>query len=191
MTTAQENFCESTLIAAYVDGELDEDLELRFEEHLQSCEPCRLELRLHRLFICELDATLTESEMPVPRDFSRIIAARATSDMRGVRTRAEHRKALGISMILALIGFALLGATARETVFLVARKFVATVAGLVSFAATAVYDTVAGLAVIFRVLSRKIIVESGSLGPVVVLLAVAILLLSRLLSKYHRTSATE
>jgi predicted anti-sigma-YlaC factor YlaD len=191
MTTAQENFCESTLIAAYVDGELDEDLELRFEEHLQSCEPCRVELRVHRLFICELDATLTEPEMPVPRDFSRIIATRATSDMRGVRTRAEHRKALGICMILALIGFALLGATARETVFLVAGRFVTTVIGLVGFAATAIYETVAGLAVIFRVLSRKIIVESGSLGPMIVVLAVAILLLTRLLSKYHRTSATE
>ena len=191
MTSAQEKFCESTLIAAYVDGELDDDLELRFEEHLQSCEPCNVELRLHRLFICELDATLTKAEVPMPRDFSRIIAARATSDMRGVRTGAENRKALGICMILALIGFALLGATARETVFLLAGKFVTTVAGLVGFAATSVYDTVAGLAVIFRVLSRKIIVESGSLGPVVVLLAVAILLLSRLLSKYHRTSATE
>ena len=191
MTTAQQQFCETTLIAAYVDGELDEDLELRFEEHVQSCEPCRVELRLHRLFVCELDATLTENDMPVPRDFSRIIAARATSDMRGVRTRAEHRKALGICMILALIGFALLGATARETVFLIAEKFVATVTGVVRFAAAAVYETVAGFAVIFRVLSRKIIVESGSLGPVVVLLAVAIVLLSRLLSKYHRTSATE
>jgi hypothetical protein len=111
--------------------------------------------------------------------------------MRGVRTRAEHRKALGICMILALIGFALLGATARETVFLVAGRFVTTVIGLVGFAATAIYETVAGLAVIFRVLSRKIIVESGSLGPMIVVLAVAILLLTRLLSKYHRTSATE
>ena len=191
MTTAQETFCESNLIAAYVDGELDEDLSRRFEEHLQGCEPCRVELRLHRLFICELDASLTETEMPVPRDFSRIIATRATSDMRGVRTGAEHRKALGICMILALIGFALLGATARETIFLVAGRFVTTVIGLVGFVATAVYETVAGLAVISRVLSRKIIVESGSLGPMIVVLAVAIVLLTRLLSKYHRTSATE
>ena len=191
MTTVQEKFCESNLIAAYVDGELDEDLAQRFEEHLQACEPCRVELRLHRLFICELDATLTDAEMPMPRDFSRIIATRATSDMRGVRTRAENRKALGICMILALIGFALLGATARETIFLVAGRFVATVIGLVGFAATAVYETVAGLAVISRVLSRKIIVESGSLGPMIVVLAVAIVLLTRLLSKYHRTSATE
>ena len=191
MTTAQEKFCESNLIAAYVDGELSEDLAQRFEEHLQTCEPCRVELRLHRLFICELDATLTETEIPMPRDFSRIIATRATSDMRGVRTRAENRKALGICMILALIGFALLGATARETIFLVAGRFVTTFIGLVGFAATAVYETVAGLAVISRVLSRKIIVESGSLGPMIVVLAVAILLLTRLLSKYHRTSATE
>ena len=191
MTTAQEKFCESNLIAAYVDGDLDEDLAQRFEEHLQTCEPCRVELRLHRLFICELDATLTETEMPMPRDFSRIIATRATSDMRGVRTRAENRKALGICMILALIGFALLGATARETIFLIAGRFVTTVISLVGFAATAVYETAAGLAVISRVLSRKIIVESGSLGPMIVVLAVAIVLLTRLLSKYHRTSATE
>ena len=191
MITAQESLCESTLIATYVDGELDEVLELRFEEHLQRCEPCRVELRLHRLFVCGLDSTLTQAEMPVPRDFSRIIATRAASDMRGVRTRAENRKALGICMILALIGFALLGATARETVFLLAQKFVSTVVGLVSFAATAIYDTAAGLAVIFRVLSRKVIIESGSLGPLVVLLAVAILLLSRLLSNYHRSSAIE
>ena len=191
MTTAQEKFCESNLIAAYVDGELDRDLAQRFEEHLQTCEPCRVELRLHRLFICELDATLTETEMPMPRDFSRIIATRASTDMRGVRTGAENRKALGICMILALIGFALLGATARETIFLVAGRFVTTVIGLVGFAATAIYETVAGLAVVFRVLSRKIIVESGSLGPMIVVLAVAIVLLTRLLSKYHRTSATE
>lgn len=192
MTTAQEKYCERNLIAAYVDGELDEDLTQRVEDHLQGCAPCRAELQAHRMFVCELDAALTDSvEIPVPADFSRMVAVRATSDMRGVRTHAEHRKALGICMILALIGFALLGATARETVFLIAEKFVTTVAGLAGFLATVVYDTVAGLAVIFRVLSRKVVIESGSLGPVVVLIAVAILLLSRLLSNYHRKSATE
>lgn len=192
MSTAQEKYCERNLIAAYVDGELDEDLSQRLEEHFPGCPPCRAELQAHRLFVCELDAAFTGNvDIPVPADFSRMVAARATSDMRGVRTSSEHRKALGICMILALIGFALLGATAREAVFLIAEKFVTTVAGLIGFAATAIYDTVAGLAVIFRVLSRKAIIESGSLGPVVVLLAVAILLLTRLLSKYHRTSVTE
>jgi len=192
MATGQQTICDSKLIAAYIDGELNESATLLFEEHLEGCPACRTELRAHRLFVCELDAALTDSgEIPVPAEFSRMVAARASSDMRGVRTRSENRKALSICMVLALAGFALAGATARDAIFVIARKFVATcwsVAGLIS---SAVYDTLAGLAVIFRVLSRKVIVESGSLGPVLLLLAVAILILSRLISKYHRTSATE
>lgn len=190
--TTREKICESNPIIAYVDGELDEEQALRFEEHLQSCEPCRVELRLHRLFICELDAAMTEkAEIPVPRDFSRIIAARAISDMRGVRTRSEHRKALTICIVLALAGFALLGATARGALFTLAENFIATSFSVAGFVANAVYELTAGLAVIFRVLSRKVIVESGSLGPLLVLLVFAILILSRLISNYHRSSATE
>jgi anti-sigma factor RsiW len=188
----QEKICERNLFAAYVDGELDAGLTLLFEEHLEGCAPCRAELRAHRLFICELDAALLEgAEMRVPPDFSRVVAARAASDMRGVRTRSEHRKALTICIILALGGFALLGATARDAVFLVAGKFVATVFGLVGFLASAFYDVGVGLAVIFRVLSRKVIIETGSLWPVLVLLAFGVLILSRLIFNYHRTGATE
>jgi anti-sigma factor RsiW len=189
---AQEEICERNLIAAYVDGELDANVTMLFEDHLEGCASCRAELRAHRLFVCELDAALTDSgAIPVPAEFSRMVAARASTDMRGVRTRSENRKALGISIILALGGFALLGGTARDSVFLVAEKFVATCFSVAGFVSTVVYETIAGLAVIFRVLSRKVIVESGSLGPVLVLLAVAILVLSRLISHYHRSGATE
>ena len=192
LTTRQEKICERNLIAAYVDGELEAEITALFEEHVESCAPCRSELRAHRLFVCELDAALTETgEIPVPAEFSRMVAARASSDMRGVRTRSENRKALGICLILALGGFALLGATARDAIFMIAEKFVSTFLGVAGFISTAVYDTVAGLAVISRVLSRKIVIESGSLGPVLVLLAVAIFILSRLIHNYHRTSATE
>ena len=192
VTTRQEKICERNLFAAYVDGELEADVTALFEDHLESCAPCRTELRAHRLFVCELDAALAETgEIPVPAEFSRMVAARASSDMRGVRTRSENRKALGICLLLALGGFALLGAAARDAIFMIAEKFVSTFFGVAGFISTAVYDTVAGLAVIFRVLSRKIIVESGSLGPVLVLLAVAIVILSRLIHNYHRTSATE
>jgi predicted anti-sigma-YlaC factor YlaD len=187
-----EKICERNLIAAYIDGELDADATLLFEDHLQTCAPCRADLRAHRLFICELDSALANSaDVAVPANFSRMIAARATSDMSGVRTRSENRKALGICIILALTGFALLGARASGAIFVVAEKFVITSLGILGFLATAVYDTIAGLAIIFRVLSRKIIIESGSLVPVLLLLAFAILILSRLISNYHRTGATE
>ena len=192
MTKDQEKICERNLFAAYVDGELDTDLTLLFEDHLDSCSECRAELRAHRLLVCELDAAMSESaEIPVPVDFSRMVAARAASDMRGVRTRSENRKALTICAVLAFVGFALLGAAARKTVFLVIERFVTTVFSLVSFVASTAYDTVAGFAVVFRVVSKKVIIESGSVGPLVGLLALAILILSRLISNYHRTRATE
>jgi anti-sigma factor RsiW len=188
--TAQEKLCDQNLIGAYVDGELDADLTLLLEDHLKDCADCQFELRAHRLFVCELDSVLTKSGgIPVPADFSRRIAARATSDMSGVRTRSENRKALAICMILALSGFALLGATARYAIFVFAQKFVTKIFSLIEFMATAVYDAVVGLIVIFKVLSGRI--QSGSSGPLLVLLAVAVLVLSRLLSHYHRTGATE
>ena len=193
MSTATiEKICDQNLVGAYVDGELEADLTLLFEAHVESCTDCQFELRAHRLFICELDAAMTSSnEIPVPRDFSRIIAMRATTDMRGVRTRSEHRKALTICVILALGGCALLGFTALNSVFRIAQKFVTTVFGLIAFVASAVYDTAAGVVVIFRVVSRKFIIETGSLWPMLVLLAFGVLILSRLISQYHRSGATE
>jgi anti-sigma factor RsiW len=194
MSTAnQKGICERDLFAAYVDGELDAGLTVLFEQHLESCEPCRAELRAHRMFVCELDAALTDgAEIPVPVDFSKMVAARAASDMRGVRTRSENRKALSICMVLALAGFALLGATAREAVFAVGGRFVTAALTLGGFLSSVVYDAGAAVAVIFGVLSRKLIVETGSLVPLLVLLAFAILILSRLISDYHhRTGATE
>lgn len=191
-TARQQKLCETNLIAAYVDGELDTGVAARLEEHLESCAACRAELRAHRLFVCELDAALNDTgEIPVPAEFSRMVAARASSDMSGVRTSSENRKALSIGLVLALGGFALLGTAARDALFTIGEKFISTGFHLADFVATAVYDSAAGLAIIFRVLSRKVIIESGSLGPVLVLLAVAILILSRLIHNYHRTSATD
>src|SRR5688572_7822993 len=113
--TGRQEICERNLIAAYIDGELEADVTLLLEDHLQTCAACRVELRAHRLFVCELDAALTDTgEIPVPADFSRMVAARASSDMSGVRTRSENKKALSICLILALAGFALLGAAARD-----------------------------------------------------------------------------
>jgi len=191
-TGNQKGSCESNLCASYVDGELDADQTLLFEEHIEGCARCRADLQAHRLFVCELDAALTDSvEIPVPAGFSKMVAARATTDMRGVRTRPENRKALGICLVLALGGFALLGASARDAIFAIGGKFVAASVSIGEFLSRVVYDAGATIAVVFGVLSRKLIVESGSLVPLLVLLIVAILILSRLISNYHRTGATE
>lgn len=192
MTKVQQKICQKNLIAAYVDGELSDVAAAIFEQHLEDCVECRAELRAHRVFVCELDAALTNSpDIPVPEDFSKVIAVRASSDMRGVRSSSEHRKAIVICVVLALAGFGLLNATARENVLVVLGRFVRGVIGLGSFVMNSVYDGVAGFVVISRMLGRKIVSETASFGVVLVVLAVAVFILSRLISNYHRTGATE
>ena len=192
MATTEERLCETDLIASYVDGELEDKIRAHLEQHLERCGQCRVELRAHQLFMCELDSALTQPmDLAVPADFSRVVAARASSDMSGVRSASEHRKALAFSVILAVVAFVLLGVTASEAAFNVARRLSATLWAVIGFFWTTFYDAVASLTVISRVLSRKFIVESGSAGLLVFLLGLAIFVLTRLIFNYHRTGATE
>ncbi len=192
MSTNYEELCERELIPAYIDGELDDRMQTLFENHLERCEACRVELQAHRLFICELDSAMAgAAEVSVPANFSRVVAARATSDMSGVRSAAENRKALVFCLILALSGISLIGSATRELALNLGQKLFGTIVGVVGFVWNAVYDSIASIAVISRVLSRKFIVGTGSLGLVLVLLALAVILLTRLISSYHRTGATE
>jgi hypothetical protein len=98
---------------------------------------------------------------------------------------------LSFCMILALAAFALVGTPARESMFSFGRRLAGSIFGILTFVWTAFYDATASIAVISRVLSRKFVVESGSLGLLIVLLALAVGLLSRLISNYHRTGAIE
>ena len=183
--------CDENMIAAYVDGELDSANRVSVELHLEGCKDCRAELRAHRMFLCELDSALTQSEVTIPSDFSRKVAARATSDLRGIRTASENKKALAFCFILAVTALGLLSDASRVTALNGSRQLARTVIGIVSMLWTALYDMVASVIVISRVLSRKLVVESNSLGLLLVLFALAVLLLSRMIVSYHRTSETE
>ena len=187
----QQISCDEKLIAAYIDGEIDAAKRLVVDQHLDDCAHCREELRVHRMFVCELDSVLAQSEVTVPIDFSRHVAVRATSDLRGIRSASENKKALAFCVLLALAAIALLSEASRVTAIRSARGFLKTVIGTVAVLLGAIYDMVASVTVISRVLSRKVIVESNSLGLLLVLFALALLLLSRMIVRYHRTSATE
>lgn len=184
--------CDERLIAAYIDGELDSDTRSWLEEHLGHCRNCQDELQAHRLFICELDSVLTQpAVVDVPQDFSRLVAVRARSDMSGLRSSSENKKALAFCVILGVTALALTNHSSRIATITTARQTWGKVVGTLGVLWTAFYDLVASVLVIFRVLSRKLIVDSSSLGLLLVLLALAILLLSRMISRYHRTGATE
>ena len=183
--------CDEKLIAAYIDGELELERRLVVDSHLDECGHCREELRIHRMFVCELDSVLAQSDVAVPLEFSRQVAARAKSDLSGIRSASENKKALAFCVGLALAALALLSDASRLTGLRAAREVIRTVIGTVTVLLSAIYDMVASVTVISRVVSRKLIVESNSLGVLLVLFALAILLLSRMIVRYHRTSATE
>ena len=192
MQPNSERLCEQNLIHAYVDGEMDSDAQSFFEQHLEGCQTCRGNLRAHQQFMCELDAALMDDdEVVVPADFSRVVAARAASDMSGVRSVAENKKALVFSLLLGIAGFALIGATTRQLTVGLARRLFARVFGVLDLVWNAVYDSIASVAVISRFLGRKFIVETGSVTLVLVLFALAVVLLSRLISDYHRTGTID
>ena len=192
MEAKLEKVCEGNLIAAYVDGELDLARQTIFEHHLENCQNCRQDLRIHQQFVCELDAVLAhDDEVVVPLDFSRVIAARAVSDMSGVRSRSENRKALVFCLVLGVTGFALIGSTTRFLMISLVGQVGAKIVTVAELFWHAVYDLGAGIVVIFRVLSRRFIVDTGNRGLLLVLLAFGVFLLSRLISNYHRADAIE
>ena len=185
--------CATENIAAYVDGDLDPALRSELEDHLKECAECAADLQTHRLFMCELDSALASPlNLVVPENFARVVAVRAESDMRGVRDRAEHTRALRFCIIMGLAAFALLGFASSKAIFLNARTFASKWFGVLSFFGEAIFSVVTGFSVITRVVSRALITDSrlaGISGLLFVVLAVAIL--SRLIARYHRTRLIE
>jgi anti-sigma factor RsiW len=191
--STDQNICETGNIAAYVDGELDPGHRETLEEHIKQCAACASELQAQRLFMCELDSAMASPfELAVPPNFAQVVAVRAESDMRGVRDRSEHTRALRFCIILGLAAFALLGVASSKAVILNVRSGAVKVFGVVGLFARATFDAASGVTVISRVVSRGLIPDSrlaGLAGLVLVILAIGVL--SLLISRYHRTRVTE
>jgi anti-sigma factor RsiW len=181
--------CESENIAAYIDGDLEPALRSVLEEHIKNCTRCASELQAQRLFMCELDSALANPfDLAVPTNFAQVVAVNAESDMSGVRSRAEHTRALRYCIVLGLAAFALLGFASSKAVILSIRGVAGKVFGVLSFFAKTTSDAAAGFTVISRVVSRGVVADSwlaGFAGLLLVVLAIAVL--SFLISRYHRT----
>jgi anti-sigma factor RsiW len=185
--------CESENIAAYIEGDLDGDVRASLEEHIKVCGQCAAELRDQRVFMCELDSALASPfDLAVPANFAQMVAVNAESDMRGVRDRAEHKRALRYCIVLGMAAFALLGFAASKALLLSARAISAKAFGILGFFAKTAFDAASGVTVISRVLGRGLIADSGLVGLAgFVLVILAIILLTFLLSRYHRTRLVE
>lgn len=185
--------CQSDQIASYLDGELEDQISAALEVHLKECSACTAELAEQRLLLCTLESTFSRSsELPLPTDFARVVAARAESDMSGVRDRRESTLALRLSAGLALVAFALLGVASSKVVLGPLRRLLAQIAGVFDLVWTTLYNAVAGLTIISRLVGKGFIPSSLLAGSVALLLLGAVLLLlSRLIANYHRTRLVE
>jgi hypothetical protein len=187
MTMDKGNHLCQGEIAAYLEGEFEASAGALVEHHLLDCRVCNAELNAQRLFLRELNATLTLApDLPVPSNFAQIVAARAESDMSGMREGREHKRAFRFCLILALASFALLGAAASKAVFFGGRTVASQIFGIFGLLWTTLYDAAVGLTVISRVISGGLVPESPFAGLAALLLALGVVLLSLLISSYHR-----
>ncbi len=179
--------CPREEIAAYIDGELEPRRELELEMHFAVCAVCNAELNVQKKLLCALDsALLTEREVTLPADFTKIVVTKAESNVSGLRRPQERRHALFICAALflpLLIGF---GAE-TETVLTAFGKFgeqILAVGGLVFHL---FYDLAVGATVILRSLSSQFVFNSfASISFLLILLIVSLITVSRLVIRFNR-----
>jgi len=192
--TPNKSACRSEEIVAYLDGELEPEVHARLEAHLAECAPCMAELEIQRRLLRELDFALSDDEgVEMPKNFAQIVAARAQSDLSGVRERHERRRAFRLCALLSVVAVALMGGAAvSESVFAPLSAIWKGVAALLNFLGHALYDMGAGVAVISRGVGGHLLFESRPVGLLLLLLfASALYMLRRLIAGYHRTRTIE
>ncbi|HLL75672.1 MAG TPA: zf-HC2 domain-containing protein [Pyrinomonadaceae bacterium] len=191
-TSAQHACVWADAVAVYLDGELTAGESFVFESHLETCGACPAALAEQRRLLGLLDAAVTGSREAVvlPEDFARVVTARAQSDMTRVRGASEKRRAALLALALAAAAFALIGAGGRDELFTPAAAVARGLAAAFEMALHSVAELAAGAALLLRGAGR-FFTQARPDGPTrlvaLAALACAVLLLLRLITKYHRT----
>lgn len=193
MNDLNDNKCLREDVAAYIDGELSEAGVIRFEDHLKSCIDCADELRAQRQLLCTLDIAFNGSRsFQLPQNFTRVVTARAENDLSGMRNKRERRRALKLCAMLALISFALLGATTRTVVWDPVRTFFKVAASLLQLAWQASSEALMSAAVLVRVIGRAVLLAQNGLALcIVAAFLFSVSVLPFLLARYHRAQTIE
>jgi anti-sigma factor RsiW len=193
MNDFSESKCQLEDVAAYLDGELGEAGANRFEDHLKSCVDCATELRAQRQLLCTLDVAFNGTRsFQLPHNFTRIVTARAESDLSGMRNKHERRRALKLCAVLAIVSFALLGAATRTIVFDPLSTLFRISRTVLQLAWQAASETVMTAATLGRVIVRAALLGQNGLALLMLsafLVGVSVLPLA--LVKYHRAQTIE
>jgi anti-sigma factor RsiW len=193
MSLSENKNCPREEIAAYLDGELDGDMATSFEGHVERCSDCAAELRSQRQLLCTLEAAFgTARHIELPENFTRVVAAHAENDMRGLRHKVERRRALQLCAALLFAAFLLLGAASNILIFQPARAFLRITASALEVLLRTIADAAEGMAIVARMILRTTVAGPHGFGVLIALVfLIAISVLPRLIASYHRTEFIE
>lgn len=193
MSLSEHQNCPREEIAAYLDGELDSDMANSFEAHVERCADCAAELRSQRQLLCTLEAAFgTARHFELPENFTRVVAAHAENDMRGLRHKVERRRALQLCAALLFAAFLLLGAASNNLIFQPARAFLRITTSALEVLLRTIADAAEGMAIVARMIVRTTVAGPHGFGILIALVfLIAISLLPRLIASYHRTEFIE
>lgn len=155
-----EQICPREEIALYLDGELSSHEEIVFEKHLAVCPTCLNELNNQKEMLLALDFAFgNENEIELPKDFTRVVVAKAESGVKGLRSKKERSRALFLCIGLFLLILIGLGEESERSFGIVsefARQFIA----ILGFTFRLIFDVTTAAVVVLRGLSQQVIASS-------------------------------
>lgn len=185
----KNSYCPHEEIVAYIDGELSLREELDLDLHLSNCKICTDELNSQKKVSTILEILLEDKaeDIKLPENFTKIITARAESNVSGLRHPKERLSAVFISAVLILPVVIGLG-TKFETLRFAAQKFTHQFLTVVGFIWHTLLDTALVFAVILRSLIQHFVYSSAlTLFLILTVFAMTALILSKMILRFERS----
>lgn len=184
----EDSCCPRAEIAEYIDGELLPSDELDLELHFAICEICFDELNSQKKVSSTLEILLEDSShIELPENFTKVVTAKAESNLDGLRSPKERGNALlicAILFLLLLLGFG----TESQTILLAVEKFTEQIFAVGGFVFHLFYTLTFGISVIFGSVFHKFIFSSVSiLLLLTVTFVISFLILSRMVFSFRRS----
>ncbi len=181
--------CPRPEITEYLDGELKPGEELELEIHFAECKVCLDELNSQKQVSSSLEILLDaeKDEIELPVNFTKVVTAKAESNLDGVRSPKERSRALFICAILftfLIFGFG----TESETLLFAVEKFAEQVLAVGGFVLHLFYSLTVGISAIFGSFCNEFVFSSGLvLLGLAIVFVISFLILSRMILRFNRS----